>query len=114
MASDERGAEPERAADAVDEHRLAGHRVGFLHRAIRRAEIAEAGGLLERHVVGKLDQRVLRRGHELAEAAVGIEIVDFLRVRPETEIAVEGEVAAAGALTGATRLAGAAGAQWLT
>ena len=53
----------------------------------------------------------MRRGHELAETAIGIEIVDFLCVGPETEIAVEGEVTAARALARLAHLAGAAGPQ---
>src|SRR4029079_3414537 len=52
-----------------------------------------------------------RRGHELAEAAIGIEIVDFLRVGPEAEITVEGEVTAPRALARLAHLAGTAGPQ---
>src|SRR5262245_4850262 len=69
--------------------------IRFLHGAVGCAEIAEARGLLEADIIGQLDQRILRRSHEFAEAAIGIKIVDLLRVRPEAEIAIECEIAAA-------------------
>ena len=81
-----RGIEPELAADAVDQQRLAGADADLLHRRIGGAEIAEPRGGFEAHIVGQLDQRGRRRGDELRQPAVRIGAHDLLRA---AEIALQ-------------------------
>ena len=97
----QRGAETERAGEAVDEDGLAGSCARFAQRRISGANIAETRCALEGDIVGKRHQIVLRGGDVLAHAAVGISVELALRVRAESEIAAKGKVGAVHCVVGA-------------
>ena len=59
---------------------LAGAGAGDPQGAVGGADVAEPAGLLEGDVVREVDQRVLRRGHELGETPVRVQVEDPLPV----------------------------------
>jgi hypothetical protein len=105
------GGDAEGAGDSVDQRDLAGAGHGVLEGSVGGADVAELAGLLERHVVGDVDDRVLWRRHVLAEPAVRVEVEDALAVAGGAEVTVEGEVAAPAELASTAHLTAAAGAQ---
>src|SRR5258705_116779 len=93
---------------ALPPRRTAPRACSIVAACVAGAEIPNAPRLLERDGGGRADRRVWRRVNVFADPAIGIEVVDLLRIRAEPEVAVEGEKTAAAALTAAAHRAGVA------
>ncbi|MDT4852374.1 hypothetical protein FQZ97_866050 [compost metagenome] len=99
----------QRAGAAVDRHSLTGLQVGFAQAGIGRANISKPRSGLIADVIRQFDQIARRRGHVLAETAIGVILENFHRPRAEAEVAHEGVRRAIHIVTGAARPAASTG-----